>query len=251
MINNTIFALISVVAVSLVSFLGVITLAIKEESLKKILIYLVSISTGTMFASAFFHLIPEAAAKIGFGFKLSSYIMFGILFSFLMETIIQWRHCHNPQHVELHAHSFAYMNLFGDAVHNFIDGLIIGGAYLVSIPIGITTTLAVIWHEIPQEIGDFGILLHGGFTKNKALLYNLLSGLTSVAGTVIILLFGPHYENLINFLLPFAAGNFIYIAGADLIPELHKETSVNKNLIHLLFLLLGVLLIILIGLFEI
>lgn len=251
MINNITLALISVTIVSLVSLVGVITLSIKIDLLKKILMFLVSFSTGTMFASAFFHLMPEAVAKIGFGFKMSAYLMVGVLFSFVMEKIIHWRHCHNPQHFEEHIHSFAYMNLFGDCIHNFIDGLIIAGAYLVSIPTGVATTMAVIWHEIPQEIGDFGVLLHGGFNKNKAILYNFITALTAVFGTIIVLILGPHYENFINFLLPFAAGNFIYIAGSDLIPELHKETAIKKNLIQFLFLIAGVLMIILLGFLEI
>lgn len=251
MTNNIFFALISVIVISLVSLVGILALSIRMDLLKKILTYLVSFSTGTMFAGAFFHLIPEAVEKIGFGFKMSSYLMSGILVSFVMEKIIHWRHCHNPQHMDQHVHSFAYMNLIGDCVHNFIDGLIIGGAYLVSIPTGLATTIAVFWHEIPQEIGDFGVLLQGGFKRNKAIFYNFLTALTAVIGTVIILIVGPHYENLLSFLLPFAAGNFIYIAGSDLIPELHKETSLKKNLIQFIFLFLGVLLIVLMGFLEI
>lgn len=251
MINSTIFALISVTIISLVSLVGILALSIRMDLLKKILTNLVSFSTGTMFASAFFHLIPEAVEKIGFGFQMSSYLMSGILFSFLMEKIIHWRHCHNPQHIDQHIHTFAYMNLLGDCVHNFIDGLIIAGTYLVSIPTGLATTIAVFWHEIPQEIGDFGVLLHGGFKKNKAIFYNFITALTAVLGTIIVLIIGPEYKNLTNFLLPFAAGNFIYIAGSDLIPELHKETSLKKNLIQFLFLFLGVLLIVLMGFLEI
>ena len=250
MTNNIIFALISVILISLISLIGILALSIKIETLKKILIYLVSFSVGAMFASAFFDLIPEGAEKIGFSFKMSSYIITGILFSFLLETIIHWRHCHNPQHFNQHTHSFAYMNLFGDSLHNFIDGMIIAATYLVSIPVGLTATIAIFLHEIPQEIGDFGVLLQGGFKKSKAIFYNFLTALTAIAGTILVLIIGPHSENLINFLLPFAAGNFIYIAGSDLIPELHKETSLKKNLLQFLFLLFGVLLIAFIALLE-
>lgn len=243
MTNNIIFALTSVTIISLVSLIGILALSIKTELLKKILIYLVSFSVGAMFASAFFDLIPEGVERIGFDLKMSSFILIGILFSFLLETIIHWRHCHNPQHFDQHVHSFAYMNLFGDCVHNFIDGMIIAGAYLVSIPVGLTATIAVFLHEIPQEIGDFGILLQGGFKKSKAVFYNFLTALTAILGAILVLIIGPYFENLINFLLPFAAGNFIYIAGSDLIPELNKETSLKKNFTQFLFILFGILLI--------
>ena len=141
---------------------------------------------------------------------------------------------------EDHPHPLALMNIVGDATHNFIDGLIIAGSYLVSIPVGIATTLAVIFHEIPQEIGDFGVLLHGGFSKQKALMFNFLSALTAILGAVVALLISSFVENITIFLAPFAAGIFIYIAGTDLIPELHKEVEVKKSFIQLLWFVLGI-----------
>ena len=132
------------------------------------------------------------------------------------------------------------MNLFGDGIHNLIDGLIIGASYLVSIPVGITTTLAVILHEIPQEIGDFGVLLHGGFSKKKALLLNFATALTAVLGAILALVIGSHSVHLTTFLIPFAAGSFLYIAAADLIPELHKETNTKKSFLQLIMLILGI-----------
>ena len=139
-----------------------------------------------------------------------------------------------------HKHPFAWMNLFGDSIHNFIDGLIIGAAYLVSIPVGIATTTAVILHEIPQEIGDFGVLVHGGFSVKKAILLNFATALTAIFGTIVVLVLGAQSENLSLFLVPFAAGNFIYIASTDLIPELHKETTVSKSTLQLVWFVLGV-----------
>ena len=133
------------------------------------------------------------------------------------------------------------MNLFGDGIHNFIDGLIIGASYLVNIPVGIATTLAVIFHELPQEIGDFGVLLHGGFSRAKALLFNFITALTAVFGAVVSLLISSYVENITTFLIPFAAGTFIYIAGSDLIPELHKEVKVEKSFMQLIAIVLGVL----------
>lgn len=241
--TNIIYALLSVSLVSLISLIAILALGIKENILKKILLYLVSFSTGALFGGAFIHLLPEATELLGFGPKMSFYILSGIIFSFIIEKFIHWRHCHNPEHIGQKVHSFAYMNLFGDGVHNFIDGLVIGAAYLVSIPVGIATTIAVVLHEIPQEIGDFGVLLHGGFSKKKAILMNFLTALTAVAGTIIALIIGSHTEHLTLFLVPFAAGSFIYIAGSDLIPELHKETCKKKSFFQLVFFILGILVI--------
>jgi zinc and cadmium transporter len=132
------------------------------------------------------------------------------------------------------------MSLVGDSVHNFIDGLVIGASYLVNIPVGLATTMAVILHEVPQEIGNFAILLHGGFSKNKALLFNFATALTAFLG-VFLSLTAPNTQKATGFLIPFAAGNFIYIAGSDLIPELHKEVGFKKNLYQFVSLVFGVL----------
>jgi len=162
-----IYTLTAVVIVSLVSFLGVLTLAFKLDVLKKILMYLVSLSAGALLGGAFFHLIPEAAESMGFGLRLGLYILSGIILFFALEKIICWRHCHIPTSKD-HPHPIALMNLVGDALHNFIDGMIIAASFLVSIPLGISTTIAVLLHEIPQEMGDFGVLVDGGFRRMKA-----------------------------------------------------------------------------------
>ena len=236
MANLWLYTILSVVIVSLISFVGILTLTIKQKNLNKFLIYFVSFAAGALFGNAFIHLIPEAIEKVGLVIQVPVYILLGITFSFIAEKIIQWRHCHGDQK----CHPFAYMNLLGDGVHNFIDGLIIASSYLVSIPIGLANTLAVIFHEIPQEVGDFGVLLHGGFTKSKALLLNFLSALTAVVGAVIALLLNNLIPNMTNFLIPFAAGTFVYIAGSDLIPELHKELSLKKSFIQLILFVLGI-----------
>ncbi len=241
--ENILYALGSVVLISLMSLVTILFLAISENKLKKFLMYMVSFSTGAMFAGAFIHLLPETVAEFGFGFKTSLYILIGILFSFIVEKFIHWRHCHNPEHVGHQVHSFAWMNLFGDAVHNFIDGLIIGATYLVSIPLGLATTLAVILHEIPQEIGDFGVLIHGGMKRKRAIFFNFLTALTAILGTLLALIIGSHSEYLTAFLVPFAAGSFIYIAGSDLIPELHKETNLKKSFWQFIVLIFGIIML--------
>jgi len=235
-----IYSLLSVAIVSLISLVGILTLSIKMERLRKILIYLISFSAGALIGDAFIHLLPEIVEESGgFELEISLYVIFGIVISFVIEKFIHWRHCHLPITAE-HKHPFAWMNLFGDSMHNLIDGMIIGAAYLVSIPVGIATTIAVILHEIPQEIGDFGVLIYGGFSVKRAVFLNFLTALTAVIGTVVVLIFGSYAENSVFFLIPFAAGNFIYIASTDLIPELHKETAVSKSMGQLISFVLGV-----------
>lgn len=230
------YTILSVLIVSALSFIGVLTLSISSKKLNKILIYFVSFSAGALFGDAFIHLIPEAIQEAT-ATKISIYVLFGIILSFTLEKIIRWRHCHGDPK----CHPFAYMNLVGDGLHNFIDGVIIAASYLVSVPIGLATTLAVIFHELPQEIGDFGVLLHGGFTKSKALFLNFLSALTAIIGAILALLLSSSIPNLTTFLIPFAAGMFIYIAGSDLIPELHKKVKITSSITQLILFILGIL----------
>lgn len=233
------YTLLSVIIVSLISLIGVFTFAVNSEKIKKVLIYLVSFAAGTLLGDAFVHLIPEAFESIENKLFLSLGILGGILAFFVIEKFLHWRHCHEVA-CDDHPHPFTYNILIGDCFHNFIDGMIIAGSYLVSIPIGIATTLAVIFHEIPQEIGDFGSLVYGGFSKAKALLFNFLTAITAVLGAIIVLAVNINGGSLTKFLIPFAAGGFIYIASTDLIPELHKETKPQKSFWQLLTFILGI-----------
>lgn len=241
MLTIWVYTLISVLIVSLISLIGLIALSIKTEKLQKSLIYLISFSAGALFADAFLHLLPETA-KNGVSIEISMFILLGILIFFSIEKIVHWQHCHMPI-TEKHVHSFAIVNLIGDGFHNFLDGMIIAASYMLSIPIGIATTVAVLIHEIPQEIGDFGVLLHGGFTKTKALMLNLASALIAVIGAVVTILLKGSIANIEGIITPIAIGGFIYIAGSDLIPELHKEFSTKKALVQLFFFILGILII--------
>jgi zinc and cadmium transporter len=239
--NIWFYSIISVLIVSLISFSGALTLAIKKEKLKDFLIYFVSFSAGTLLGDVFIHLLPEVVEEYSHSISLIFiYVLVGILTSFILEKIICWRHCHLPI-TKNHIHNFAWMNLWGDFFHNIIDGLTIATSYLLNTGAGIATTLAVVFHEIPQEIGDFGVLLHGGFKIKKALFLNFLTALSAIIGAVISLLLNNRIEHLTLFLAPFAAGNFIYIASSDLIPELHKETIIKKGIIQIVTFLLGVL----------
>jgi zinc and cadmium transporter len=234
--------LMSVVLVSLISFVGMLTLSIRTEKLKKALIYFISFSAGALLGDAFIHLLPEITRENGFGIEVSFSLLGGILVFFVLEKIIHWRHFHTPMENKGHIHPFAYTNLIGDGLHNFIDGLIIAASYLVNVPVGIATTLAVVLHEIPQEIGDFSVLLHAGLSKGKALFLNFLSALTAVLGAVIGLWLSGSIEGITKFLIPLAAGGFIYIAGSDLIPELHKHSDkLGKSVVQFIAFVLGIL----------
>lgn len=241
------YAFLSVLLVSFVSLIGLATLPLKAERLKKVLLLLVSFAAGALLGDVFIHLLPELSED-GFLLSYSFIILGGIGFSFVVEKFIHWRHCHLPTTKE-HTHPVAAMNLIGDGVHNFIDGVIIGASYLVSIPAGLATTLAVFLHEIPQEIGDFGVLLHAGYTRKKALLVNFLLALTSVLGAALVFFIGT-LEGIVPFLIAFAAGNFIYIAGSDLIPELHKEIGLRSAFYQFIALVVGALVMVLLLLLE-
>jgi zinc and cadmium transporter len=242
MVGATFYTIISVIIVSLISLVGALSFIRKKSNLTHHLLLFVSVSAGTLFGGVFIHILPEAVERIGFGMQVSLLVLAGIIVFFLLEKFIHWRHCHghDPGHHETKPSHIAPLNLLGDGIHNFLDGLIIAAAYLVSIPAGIATTVAVIFHEIPQEIADFGVLLYSGLSKWKALFFNFLSATVAILGAIIGLSFGT--DGFINFVLPFAAGGFVYIAGSNLIPELHKECGLKDSLWHFIAMLLGLFL---------
>jgi zinc and cadmium transporter len=227
--------LFSTLMVSLISVVGIFFITVNEQVFNKVLLLLVSFASGTLLGAAFLELIPEslsASSEIVF-----IVILVGILAFFLLEKSL-WRHCHER---ECPTHAFAYMNLLGDGVHNFIDGVVIAASFLVSVPLGVTTTLAVIAHEIPQEIGDFSILIYGGFSKLKALSYNFLTATIAIFAAALTYFLSAYLPSL-EYLLAFAAGGFIYIATTDLIPELHKERDLIKSIAQFVLLSLGMVL---------
>jgi zinc and cadmium transporter len=248
--NAIIYTLVSVIAVSLISLIGVVTLKIKTEKIKKVLIYAISFSAGALFGDAFLHLLPEVAQKTGFSTKSALFILLGIVIFFILEKFIHWQHCHEPTTKE-HKHPVTYMSLTGDILHNSIDGIIIAASYIVSIPAGLATTLAVVFHEIPHEIGNFSILIHGGFSKSRALLLNFLSALAAIIGAILTFWLGDYVKNIETILVPIAAGTFIYIAGSDLVPELHKHSEkLSHSFFQLIAFVLGILMMALFLLLE-
>ncbi len=249
MITPYIYALLGTILVSLVSLVGVFALSIKEVFLRKYIFVFVSLAVGALLGDAFIHLIPESFEALASSTTVSLLIILGIFLFFVLEKFLHWHH-HSDDTAEHHAHPVGKLILFSDGVHNFIDGIVIGASFLISVPIGIATTIAVILHEIPQEIGDFAVLLHAGYTRKRALQLNFLSALAAVLGTLVAFILGGVGESFTMWILPIAAGGFIYIAVADLIPELHKTKVVTHSLLQLLSLVFGVVLMFILTFLE-
>ncbi|MFA7087817.1 MAG: ZIP family metal transporter [Patescibacteria group bacterium] len=228
-----------VLLVSLLSLVGIFFLSLSKDVLNKITLFLVSLSAGTLLGGSFLHLLPEAFEKSGEGMSIWFFLLSGLMIFFVLEKLIHWRHCHIPTSSE-HPHHLGVMNMVGDGLHNFFDGVVIATAFLINIPLGLTTLIAVIAHEIPQEIGDFGVLIYAGYSRRRAMLLNLLTALTSVLGALVAILFASKIGGFSDFIIPFTAGGFIYIATADLIPEIKKEPCLGKSLGQLVFIVMGI-----------
>ncbi len=231
------WVLIITFVVSLISLIGILTLAIKEQLLQKILFGLIGFSAGALIGSAFLHLLPEALEKTR-SEVVFYYLILGLVLFFLMERYFYWRHCHEGI---CDIHAYTYLNLIGDGFHNFIDGIVIAVSFTISLKLGIVTTLAIIFHEIPQELGDFAVLVYGGFTKRKALVYNFLTALTAMVGAVAGYFISDFAQGFSNFILPLTAGGFIYIATSDLIPQIHKESNLRRSTSAFIAFLFGII----------
>jgi len=235
--------LVATIIISLIAFAGVFTLILKKDLLNKALIILVALSAGALLGGAFLHLIPEAIAKKDADLSIFLFLLLGFSIFFVLEQFLQWRHQHTTTPA---VKPFSYLILVSDAVHNFIDGLIIAASFVISVPLGISTTLAVALHEIPQELGDFAVLVYGGFGTKKALLFNFITALTAILGGIIGYLASSSMQTSMIYLLPFAAGNFIYIAAADLIPEIKHHTGLGRSILHFIAFLVGIAIMLLV-----
>lgn len=229
--------LASTFLVSIISLVGIVTLAIRDELLHKIIFCFIGFSAGALIGSAFLHILPESLEKTG-SLTVFSYLILGLTLFFLLERYFHWRHCHDK---DCHVHAFTYLNLFGEALHNFIDGIAIAASFVISIKLGIATTLAIILHEIPKELGNFGVLIYGGFSRWRALFYNFISALAAVIGALLGYFIADSIHGFTNFIMPLTAGGFIYIAASDLIPEIHKETNQTKATLAFIAFLFGVI----------
>jgi zinc and cadmium transporter len=235
------YILFSTLAIALISISGIVMLALIKKHMHASILALVALSAGAMFGNALLHLLPEAIELAENGpidlFTVMLLVVGSFVVSFMFEQFFFWHQCHNTEVCEPTQKPYAYLVLYSDAIHNFIDGLIIAAAFMVSIPLGISTTVAIALHEIPQELGDFGVLVHGGFSRLRAAIYNGIVSLTVVAGGAMGYILAGSVEWAIPVLLPIAAGGFIYIAAADLLPELrHTNSRAGIPLYFLIFL---------------
>lgn len=234
----------SSIAMSAIALVGAITLALKESTLEKILMPLVAFAAGSLIGGAFFHMIPAGLDKMGNHTIFFVWILAGFTVFLALEQLLHWHHCQRA--TAQCKQPLTYLILIGDGLHNFLGGLAIAGTFLIDIRLGIMAWLAAAAHEIPQELGDFGVLVHGGWSKGKALFYNVLSALTFLLGGLVA--YFASFTINVSFLIAFAAGNFIYIGASDLVPEVSKHGDLKANFINLIVFILGLLAMLLIRL---
>jgi zinc and cadmium transporter len=227
---------------SAIALVGSVTLLLKAETLERIILPLVAFAAGSLIGGAFFHMIPAGITQSGSSTAFYVWILAGFSTFFALEQLLHWHHCHRAS--ASCKRPLTYLILIGDGLHNFIGGLAIAGTFLVDIRLGIMAWLAAAAHEIPQELGDFGVLVHGGWEKRKALMYNVLSALTFPLGG--LLTYALSFNVDVSFLIPFAAGNFLYIGASDLVPEVKEHEDLRINLLNLLSFILGLGLMLLI-----
>ncbi len=230
-------SLLAVLIVSLISLVGIISLSIKDAVLRKVLPLLISFSGGALLGDTFIHLIPELAEDAGFTTEIGITFLIAIIFFFILEKFMHVHTSHTSHDEKVH--SMVYVTQMGDTLHNFIDGMVIAGSFLVSPALGIASTIAIILHEIPQEIGNFGILVHGGWSKLKALAMNFVSALSAFAGALLVLFSNLPLETLTPYLLAIAGANFLYLALSDIIPEIQNEKRTGMIFLHALMLIIG------------
>ncbi len=240
--------LLSVILVSLLSLIGISLLALSHKTFHALVFVLVALAVGALFGDAFLHLLPEAFSDPSRSMQVSLTVIAGILLFFMLENFLHWRHQHSDEHEEIQP--FGWLNLGADMAHNFIDGLLIGGSYLAGMKLGMASTLAVLLHELPHEFSNFGILVKSGFSKKTALFLNFLTALTAIAGGLAAWWVGGSVAGFLQYLLPLTAGGFIYIAGSDLVPQLHRDVKSARALIQFVAILVGVGMMLLIKLME-
>jgi zinc and cadmium transporter len=229
----------SVVVISGLSLIGALTLVVRPRTLERALLVLIAFAAGALLGDAFIHLLPEIAeSETGFDLTASFALLGGVVAFFILEKVLHWHHAHYPR--EEHVHPVAVTNLVGDGLHNFVDGSIVAGSFLVSTKLGIATAIAVVLHEIPQELGDFAILVRAGLKPRRAIMLNALTALAAVLGAVITLVLAEAVEGVERIVVPITAGAFVYIASTDLLPELHKEPEARRSFLQLLGVLAGV-----------
>lgn len=229
-------------------FLGAILIVFKVVKKREHMLYLVGFAAGSMLAAVFFDLLPEAMELAGNAATPLAYVLYGIVIFYCLEKLFLWQHCHRHAHGEVcEVHVGSRMVIVGDSMHNFLDGVAIAAAFLVNVPLGVVTALAVFVHEIPQEVGDVGVLLHDGFSRKQALVWNLVSAALCVVGAIVAYFLMSAFRAIEVYLVAIAAGGFIYVATSDLLPEIHREMKKKDIFAHTFVFLLGIVVIWLVG----
>jgi len=247
-LSSFIDILIATFVVSLFSLVGIFALSLKEETLHNILLILVAFSAGSILGAVYFDLLPEAIEFFEGKSRAYIYIALGFVSFFFLERFIYWYHGHGHEADisktvdRASTKGFAYLNLIGDGIHNFIDGMVIAASFMIGFSTGLATTVAVIFHELPQEMGDYGILVYAGFKRSKALMLNFAAATTVVFGGVSAIFLIGAVEALSGFLIALLAGGFIYLGASELIPELHGERSFRKSVVQFALFILGLFL---------
>lgn len=231
------YIILSSIAMAAVSLIGSFTVLLSKKLFNRLIPNLVAFSAGALIGGAILHLIPESIEELGNEPNTFLLILSGIVLFYILEQFIHWHHCHKETHE--HKSPVSYLLIFADTIHNLIDGMAIGAAFLVNPAVGVSTLIAVVAHEIPQELGDFGILIHSGWSTAKALLFNFISSLTFLAGGLIVYFLARDVN--VSYLLPFAAGTFIYIAAVDLIPEIKTPSELKSRFSYFTFFIAGLL----------
>ncbi len=226
-------------AMSGVAFVGALTLLLPRRWLDELMLPLVALAAGSLLGGALFHMIPGALRGSGDPLSLLAWVGAGFSLFLLLEQYLHWHHCHRAS--ASCREPMSYLILIGDGLHNFLGGLAVAGAFLADVRLGVTTWLAAVAHEVPQELGDFAVLLHAGWSRKRALIFNFLSALTFLVGGIVA--YAASFRIDVGFLLPFAAGNFLYIAASDLVPEVNRHHDPWRNALHFLCFLAGVALL--------
>lgn len=245
MISPLTASLLAGTVICFIAFVGFGSLLIAKASLQKLLSAIVAFAAGGLLGGAFFHLFPESAEQNGPTFSMA---LFGIVLFFILDSLLWIYHCHGGHQFHKGGHHqgscpvkpVGYLNLFGDAIHNITDGIVVASAFIVSIPLGVVTSVAVALHEIPQEVGDFGILIHSGFDRKRALQLNFLVSLAIFLGIIGVFLIKENAARVTLYTIPFAAGGFIYMACTNLLSEIKEEESLKKRGIQFVFFLAGI-----------
>jgi len=262
---NMLYPLVAVILVSLISIIAVLPMLFKHKISNKTLLFLLSASVGVLLTTVFVDFLPELFEH-DYSIKIPIFILAGFLIMFILEKFVHSHHKHSHDHdnhnhgdcdhshdVEEHAHGHAYhlaaVNLLGDGIHNFMDGLVIAGSFAINVGVGIAATISIIIHEVPQEIADFGVLLYSGMSKKKALIFNLLSALTAIIGAIVGVVLSTRIEGFTEFMLAFASGSFIYIAASNLVPQLHRHCGLRDTLMHIFAIVLGITVIVLLSVY--